>query len=244
MEFKKIIIVEDELLVAASLKIMVEAMGYLVVQSYVSAIDFISDFKSGQADVVLMDIQLKGEMTGAEAGKVIAKLSTIPIIYLTNVSEGEQKNMAIKDTNISYYLNKPFNRSSLQTALDITLKNITKGTRLVAPKQDKLLKDSIFIKEGQSHTPIKLTDIVYLKADGSYCELYGLDKKYIYSENLSYFGEKLSFSENFIRIHRSYIVNAQYIEKIRDNTIWINGEPLPIGKSYRDALLSRFRFLS
>ena len=241
-----VITVEDELLVAIAIESTLDELGYKVVRNYVSASDFLADYKPGLADIIIMDIHLKGDMTGAQAGKVLSKISGVPIIYLTRVDKGDQKHMAIAESNASYYLSKPFNKADLDAALRITTKKIN------SIAQDKetsnlsalLRKDVIFIKEGQSHRPIKVSDIVYLKAEGSYCELYSTDRKYLYSENLSFFGDKLAFSPGFIRIHRSYIVNADFIEKIRDNSVWVNGEQLPIGKSYREGLLKKFRFLS
>jgi len=239
----KIIIVEDEVLIMESLKIMLQKMDYEVTGTYHSGNDFLSDFEEGRADLILMDIYL-ADSNGVETGKILAKISKVPIIYLTDNTNEKLRKKAIFETNASYYLGKPYTYMALQSAIELSLKKQADLTALDNQKDidDQLLNDSIFIKDGAGFKVIKLMEIEYLKADGSYCLVKCADKEYIFSENLSFFEDKLDFSKTFVRVHRSYIVNINLVEKIWENNLFIKGIEIPIGKTYKENVLRKFRF--
>ena len=107
-----------------------------------------------------------------------------------------------------------------------------------------LVNDRILLKNGYGYKKIMISDILFLKADGGYCEFNFKDyKPQLFSENLSYYGEKLAFAKELVRIHRSYIVNISFIERIRENVAWVAGLEIPIGKTYRNELTEKFRFV-
>lgn len=245
MQGMKIIIVEDEVIIAESLKLMLEKLDYTVVSVFCSGIDFLNNFSAGDADVILMDIHLANNTNGIETCKALAKFSDVPIIYITDSREEKLRRTAIFETNAIHYLNKPFSITDVYTALDLAVKYIEKERVAALQKQGDpyLLGDAVFIKDGTSFKMIKLSDIIYLEADGSYCHVQCRDKKYFLSENMGFFADKLFFAKDLIRVHRSYIINVNYIEQIKESRIFLMGEEIPIGKTYRDALFEKFRFI-
>ena len=88
-----------------------------------------------------------------------------------------------------------------------------------------------------------VSDIRFLKADGSYCELYYNKSHIVFSENLSFLEVKLAFAKNLLRVHRSYIININYITKIQDNRLWIDDEEIPVGVTYKKELSDLIRFI-
>jgi len=103
---KSILIVEDEVILSAWLKMQIEDEGYLVcgcITTGEKAIEFVKETKP---DVILMDINLVGKIDGIEAAEVINKKSKIPIIFMTGYEEPEIYERAQKTKPVAY-LTKP-----------------------------------------------------------------------------------------------------------------------------------------
>ena len=101
------------------------------------------------------------------------------------------------------------------------------------PKEEQPNKD-IFIKSGYDHIRVAIDDIYYLKADTDYTEFNLSNQKHLSAESLKYWEEKL-ISHHFIRIHKSYLVNANKVSKITGNYTYLDDKSsLPIGRAYKD----------
>jgi len=106
MLVKKILIVEDEILLAMINQQIVENAGYTVVGSVTKGEDAIEFVQKNECDLILMDIFLDGETDGITAVELIRKFSQVPVIYVTGNSDLKAKTRA-KDTNYSSFLIKP-----------------------------------------------------------------------------------------------------------------------------------------
>ena len=83
-------------------------------------------------------------------------------------------------------------------------------------------------------------DIIYIKSDADYTEIFIPPKKHLSAEPLRYWQENLNGNQ-FVRIHKSYIINASKIEKIVGNQVYLNeGKIVPIGRAYKDDFIHRF----
>ncbi len=116
----KILVVEDEKITAEHIKLGVESANYEVVGIVSSGESAIKMVEENQVDLVLMDIQLKGEMDGIDAADEIRDRFGIPVIFLTAYSD-EITVQRAKITEPSGYIKKPFVESELHTAIEITL---------------------------------------------------------------------------------------------------------------------------
>jgi DNA-binding LytR/AlgR family response regulator len=255
MEKVNILIVEDELIIAESLKLMLEGMGYEIPAIFTSGKTPLENFKPGFADIIIMDIQLADNTNGVDTSIEIRKISTAPIIYITDNKDEYLRKKAINETNAVQYITKPFSRLDVSIAIDLAVKAI-KVHDISLKKNNHssyLINESIFVKEGLVFKKVMISDILFLKADGSYCRLFyrnarsGEDGKpvasILFSENLSFLEEKLFFARNMVRIHRSYIINIDIVKKIHENRLWIEEQEIPIGKTYKNEILNRFRFV-
>lgn len=99
------------------------------------------------------------------------------------------------------------------------------------------ISDSTFIKSGTEIIQINFNDILYLEGMKDYVMFHLIDTKHIAYYTLKSLIEKLP--DEFMRVHQSYIVNINKIEKIRDYHIYIKDKVIPISKSYRDCLKGR-----
>ena len=116
----KILIVEDERILALGLKKKLEKLGFKVTDAVSTGENAISSVKSDKPELILMDIVLKGEMDGIEAAKLIINLHNIPIIYLTAYADDETIKRAIK-TYPYGYLMKPYQDRELKANIEMAL---------------------------------------------------------------------------------------------------------------------------
>ncbi len=120
MNSVKILIVEDELLIANNLAKKLTNLGYEIVEIVSSGEDAIQLAGEKNPDLVLMDIVIKGEMDGIEAAAKISKKYGIPVIYLTAYADNETLSRA-KSTSPFGYILKPFKDRELQVTIEIAL---------------------------------------------------------------------------------------------------------------------------
>jgi len=112
MDKTKILVVEDQAIVALNIKNRLKNLGYSVPSAVVSGKEAIREAELTNADLVLMDIMLKGDMDGIEAAQIIKSRFGIPIIYLTACTDFETLERA-KLTDPEGYISKPFKEEDL-----------------------------------------------------------------------------------------------------------------------------------
>ncbi|WP_064197839.1 MULTISPECIES: LytTR family DNA-binding domain-containing protein [Emticicia] len=236
----KILIVEDEMLIAANIANQLETFGYEVIGIIPRGEEAIKVVQNDKPDLVLMDINLKGEIDGIETAKRIQQEGQIPIIYLTANSDDEHFNRA-KATNPYAFLSKPFKRLDLQRALELASVRILQENNEPKTEQNGLkLEDRIFVKQNDLMCKILIADILYLEADRNYCQVFTKDKNYLLVNTLKNMEEKLP-TQSFQRVHRSYIVNLKEINEFNHNNITVGNKILPLSKELRPELLARLQ---
>ncbi len=122
MTGEKVLIVEDEHIVALGIKKMLKNMGYRVPSIASTGEEAISKADTTFPDLILMDIMLKGEMDGIEAADQIHKHKDVPVVYLTAYSD-EKILQKAKPTNPYGYIIKPFEEIKLRTTIELALHN-------------------------------------------------------------------------------------------------------------------------
>ncbi len=116
----KILVVEDEMIVAWDIKETLEKLGHTVVDLVVSGAEAIDRAVSDRPDLVLMDIRLEGEMDGISAGNEIYQHLKIPVVYLTAHADEFTLERAIKTSPFGYIV-KPFQSHSLQSTIKVAI---------------------------------------------------------------------------------------------------------------------------
>ncbi len=132
MNKPKILIVEDEALIAASLVQTLSSLGYTVQKPIVKGEDAINSVKLEKPDLILMDIELLGEMDGIEAAEKIREIVDIPIVYLTSYTDDLRFKQA-QLTEPYGYIVKPAHGRALNATIDMAM---------FKHKLDQKLKDS------------------------------------------------------------------------------------------------------
>jgi two-component system, response regulator PdtaR len=147
----RILIVEDEHIVAMGIKRMLITLGYVITGIASSGEDAIKKAESTFPDLVLMDIMLKGDVNGIEAAKEIKAHFNIPVVYLTACSENKIVESAWK-TNPSGYIVKPFDERDLQKSIDVALCRQRMEKQDAEKDSKKAEKDSAKNLESSSHS--------------------------------------------------------------------------------------------
>ncbi|MFQ6038883.1 MAG: response regulator [Candidatus Aminicenantales bacterium] len=116
----KILIVEDENIIALDIRSMLEDLGYMVSGVVSSGEESIEKASQMKPDLILMDIKLKGTIDGVRAGEEIHKQFRIPVIYLTAYSDKATLSR-INNNGFKTVLHKPFDEGELQSVIHDTL---------------------------------------------------------------------------------------------------------------------------
>jgi PAS domain S-box-containing protein len=120
MDKKKILIVEDEAIVAEDLRRNLEKLGYEVVAAAVSGERALAEISTHRPDLVLMDIVLQGDLSGIDTAEIIRQQEHLPVIYLTAHSDPVTLERAKVSEPYGYVL-KPFDERELHSIIEITL---------------------------------------------------------------------------------------------------------------------------
>lgn len=116
-DIKKVLIVEDDLILNLLFESYMEKLGFETEGELVYGKTAIETAKSINPDLILMDISLEGDMDGIEAMLEIRKFSSVPVIYITGNSDRAHQERA-KETNYTDYLIKPIEFNELKTSLE------------------------------------------------------------------------------------------------------------------------------
>ena len=118
---KKILIVEDERILAVSLKMDLEEVGFQDITLVTNCEDACKAVEEKNPELVLMDISIEGDKSGIETAQKISMLSSVPVIYLTGETDFETKSKAQSTVNCKGYLTKPVNMDILHPLMQEVL---------------------------------------------------------------------------------------------------------------------------
>ncbi len=213
MNALKILIVEDEVLIADYIASILDEQQYTNVKmahTIAQAQDQIANFVP---DVILLDINVEGPDTGITLAA--NKNPEAKIIYITAQNDSETIQKAIA-TQPESYLTKPIKKADLLAALSLL--------------NFKTKHQTITVRVGYANCVVNTSDILYIKSDGNYIDIVTQSKTYTSRQSLDSILQQLNH-ELFCKIHRSYIINKTKITKKETNTVFINNTALPISRS-------------
>lgn len=215
----KYIIVDDETASHNNIKEYASNIPNLSHQeSCFNAFEAIEHLNNNTVDLLFLDINMP-KLSGFDFLKT---LSTPPRIIVATA----YKEFALEgyELNIDDYLLKPFSFQRFIAAAN-------KVSDLI--KQSGITDDSsIFLKDNKKHHQVKLNDILYTEAYGNYVKIHLNDKMILTHQTLSSIEELLPKNQ-FIKVHKSFIIAKNKIVLIEGNLIHINEHKIPVGKMYR-----------
>lgn len=226
----KILIVEDEPLIAQDLKYLLNDMG---LSSISIAMDYEDAWKvlhEKPFDLALLDINLSSEKDGIDLAAELNSLQ-IPFIFITSYFNQSIVERA-KTTRPQAYLVKPFNQHDLQINVEMVLFKIK--------TQEE--RNEIFIKEKRGSLKIDISKLLFMEAIDNYTKLVFDTEEQMLSQTLKAVHEKLE-GQNIVRVHKSFCVKIDAISMIKGNVVYLDTYEIPIGRTYKKELSSHLNFL-
>jgi len=219
------IVVDDTPLAVEKLEEFIKQIPLLnLLKSFNSGIDAISFLKSNPVDLVFLDIQME-QFSGLQ---FMESLQNRPKIII--VSAYSQYAVNGFDYSVTDYLLKPYSFERFLKSIDKVQNDLGLNTP----------KDYIFVKTEYRMERINFSDILYIEGQGAYLRIVTLKSKIMTLLNFQNM-ESLLPSDNFIRVHKSFIVAMNKIESIERNIIKIGEQCIPIGLSYREKFNKKLR---
>ena len=246
----KILVVEDEALLAQDISERLNAMNYEVVGIALTADAAIAMLaENSEVDLLVLDIILKGDKDGIELARIIKTKYDIPFIFLTSNADSHIVERAKSVAPYAYIL-KPFNDRQVGIAIELALLNFSKKmpevdllkTRKFEDSDNQVLqiKDSLFLKKDSHFKRVLLDEILFIQADSNYSTVYTKKETFLYSIVMKKIEEQLPKSI-FMRTHRSYIVNTDLITGFEGNQLFVGSHKIPISKSYKTEVFKLFK---
>ncbi|BDS10720.1 LytR/AlgR family response regulator transcription factor [Aureispira anguillae] len=223
------IIIEDQPPAQRILKKYIKDVGSLTLKAtFLDAIEAIEYLKSERVDLVFLDIHLP-KISGIDFLKI---MSQPPLIILTTAFQDYA--LESYEFDVVDYLLKPFSFQRFVKAITKAAERNTLMSSKITTEPTAVLKKELFIKSGYEHFKVVIDDIIYIKSDADYSEIFVGNKKYLSPKPLRYWEENLQ-AHQFTRIHKSYIMNGSKIDKITATQIFLfGGIVLPIGRAYKE----------
>jgi len=251
MSKTNILIVEDESIVAKEISQSLKKLGYNVVEIVNSGEAAVISAEEKKPDLVLMDIMLKGEMSGIDAANFIHEKNNIPVIFLTAYADEGTLSKA-KISEPYGYIIKPFKEIDLHSNIEMALYKHQKAIELKKERDflfslvesKETTPDMLFIKSNSKLVKVQTKDVFYVEALKDYVIVNTINARYTIHSTMKDIEAKLPAKE-FVRVHRSYIVRIDKIISIEQPYLIIEHEkkPIPIGGSHKEELMSRLNLL-
>lgn len=233
MQKVKVAVVEDDVLFAVKLCACLEELDYEVLEPATTYSEGLKLIQEETPDILITDIGLAGSKTGIDLALKLREENNLPIIFLTSFSDKETIDKA-KTAQPNAYLVKPFKKEELYSAIEIAIFNF----QLTVQKTKK--QKEHFVKLRDAYVKIKEEDIVFVKSDHVYLEINTVDeKRYVIRKSISEYEEELG--NNFLRVHKSYIININFIDKLESDNVCVKGIVIPVSRTHKEALNEAFK---
>lgn len=238
----RILIVEDEILISSGIKHTLAQQGYdcIIVDNGEDAISRFQDFSP---HLVLMDIGLKGKLDGLSAAAIIRRQSQVPIVYVSEQSSRSVFELA-KETKPANYINKPFSDGELIKAVELALCQPVQATHTEPiPPIGERISDGFFVFKDGEYKKILFADILFIQADGMRTLLYcTTDRTYSIAMSSNHVISQVDWP-GFVKTGKSNYVNIHKVDSIRGDELRIEKYSVTLGKTYKEAFLSRIKKL-
>lgn len=216
MKNAKILIVEDEGIIAEHLKIILQNAAFEKIQVAHDKSSAINAIESFRPDLALLDIRLDQKTEGIDVANEINNKLEIPFIFITAHSDNQLLTDALA-TKPSGFITKPFKQPDVVAAVNIALL--------------KNQKPSVFkFKNGYDDVIIHSNEILFVKSEKNYIDIICKDKRFCLRNSLDWFLSEID-NANFVKVHRSYIVNLKHAHKLTANEISVSTFSIPVSRS-------------
>ncbi len=193
-----------------------------------SALEFLN---KNTVDLLFLDV----EMPGATGFELLDNIAYKPRVILTTSKEKYAYNAF--QYHVADFLKKPFTYARFCESIE-RLKELQPAST-PAPSANN---GYVYIKTEGKLVKLSNDDILYIESMGDYVRFVTRDKKYVTHNSMSNLEDKID-KDCFMRVHRSFIINVQKIDDIRENEVRINGAEIPVSKNLKAEVLRKITIL-
>jgi DNA-binding LytR/AlgR family response regulator len=233
MNTLRCLIVDDEELARTLLSAYIQKIpGLEIVASCSNPLEAMTILAEKDVDVLFLDIQMP-ELTGVELLRTLAKK---PVVVFTTA----YPDYALEGYNLDVcdYLLKPFSfERFLQSVNKVRSRTATALSREIAPERPAE-RDYLLLKADHKVHRLRYDDILFIQSMREYAAFHTSSGRILSLISLKSLEEELP-GNRFVRIHKSYIVAIEKVDALEGNQVIIGKEKLPVGESYREAVMSR-----
>ncbi|HAA15992.1 MAG TPA: hypothetical protein DCE41_31530 [Cytophagales bacterium] len=244
----KILLVEDEWIIAEETTSALREMGYPQTEYANSYEDAVKKIEGEGADLLLLDIDLGDEQDrdGIHLAARVQQDRTIPVIFLTQhpVSTFRNRLRGVKKVG---YLTKSFDLDNLHAAIEVALDTMAdRQDPSVESTSLSFIGDRFFIRRSNRYHCLHFDQLLYLQAQDSYCDVVFWVNNRKDTIRLSMSLKDVTGQINhpsLFRVHRSFAINLEKLTAFEGNMLFVEEEEIPVGDKYRDQLMARLNIL-
>ncbi len=229
------IIVDDEPLAREAIQMLIEKTNNLHLMGSFNGPDAAAKFmRENEVDLIFLDIQMPG-INGIEFAKILSKETFV--IFTTAFSEFATDSYEVDAID---YLIKPVKLERFQKAVaKVEAYSKLLKADVQSPNITEITDDFFFVKADRKIVKIYFRNIYFIEGLKDYVVLHTEGQKIITAMNIKTIHEKLP-KRPFVRVSKSYIINANHITSVDNNTVYIGTNEIPIGNIYRDSFFDEF----
>ena len=239
----KILLVEDEFIIADYMQDCLQKLGYEVVGICLNYEEAVAALEKQKPDITLIDITLKGTKNGIDLAHYIKQYYNLPFIFATSHSDKGTIDKA-KQALPYAYLIKPFSEEDLYAVIETALMHFGRQQQKEIEQTEEspiIINDGIFIKHKGKFIKLKVEEIIYIEASDNYAVLFTATTSYVLKTTLKNLLDALP--DFFWRIHRSYIINLHHLTSFDLEELTVNNKILPVGKSFYPMLIDKLKIV-
>lgn len=225
----RIVICEDEVLIAEHLKSIITSFGHTVLGIAHNVKESIRLIDECRPELALLDIRLEGHTEGIDIARYISANYNIPLIFITAMSNKATIDEALA-VNPAAYIFKPFSSIEVYAALQIVIKQ----------HQNMNVEDHIIIHDRLCDIKVPENQILYVKSENVYLDIATTHKTYTIRKSLDAINKELK-CKCLVKCHRSYIINLNYIDQMQKDHVLIRGTIIPVARQFQSEIREIFK---
>jgi len=244
-----ILIIEDEPYYISMFHTGLDELTYNILDIVDDANQALAAYYATEPDVIIINVKIRGRVSGLEIAERISndEMNSKPIICITD-DQNIQTFQKAKKYRPAAYILKPFEIFNIKCAIELALGNNPQVQEDSLQKRDEtgiIIQDILFVRKNKKVVKVPLADIAYIEVEPKYSTLVTVEGKFIVRISLKELLDKLP-KNLFLRVHRNYIVNIKNIVEFdfEEYTVRLKNNVIPIGRSYRNEIVTLLPFLS
>ena len=226
----KCIIVEDEIMARKSLQRLCEQHDSLqLIAAFENAEDALAFLATEEVDLIWLDV----EMPGLSGFGLLENLTSMPQVIMTTTKT--EYAFDAYQYQVTDYLQKPITLPRFKVAVEKVLELNSRKTAVSPERQE------IYVKIEGRYIRLPYAEITFVENVGDYVKIFTTKNSYVVHTTMKYLEEKLG--NQFLRVHRSFIVHLDKIVDIEENNLVIGNKVIPISRANKSELMTRLNML-